>query len=177
MKTRLLMIIGCICITAIGLYLNFEYHQNVIYPINLTNDKLDDIIASSDHAEINDNLIEVKHNLMSIMPNISDTTDADGKTIAKNPVWLFGTESTNFIKMENDVNAMITSAEKISYMPKDSSEYDVGILEINHRSQYLKNSLLDARVFLYVSSANLFFTLMLAIGVMGISKMWVKNEN
>lgn len=177
MKTRLLMMIGCICITAIGIYLNFEYYQNVIYPINLTDDKLDDIMASSDHAEINDNLIEVKHNLMSIMTNISDTTAADGKTIAKNPVWLFGTESTNFLKIENDVNAMITSAEKISYMPKDSSEYHVGVLEITQRSQYLKNSLLDARVFLYVSPANLFFTLLLVIGIIGISKTWMKNEN
>ena len=38
-----------------------------------------------------------------------------------NPVWIFPTDTTNFTRIQVDLNVMLASAEKISAVPRDSS--------------------------------------------------------
>jgi len=161
-----LIILGCISMITIGLYLNFEYYQTTIHPLNLTDDRLDEIIASSDLVEINDDLMEVKDNLVSAMKTLPQN---------KNPVWLFGTESTNFLKIESDVNNMIVSMEKISFVPKDSSAYHAGILDIHDRADMIGKNIVDAKGFLYASATNMFFTLVWTCGIIGLIIMRTKK--
>jgi hypothetical protein len=93
----------------------------------------------------------------------------------KNPVWMFPTETTNFLKIENDVNAMITMTDKISTIPKDSSAYHTGLLDIDQRSLYIQENIMDAKGFLYASATNVFFTLVWVLGVVGLTKMWIRK--
>ena len=54
-------------------------------------------------------------------------TNENGDLVSVNPVWLFPTESTNFLRMQNDVKIMIETADKISTIPRDSSAYHTGM--------------------------------------------------
>jgi hypothetical protein len=166
MKTRTLIIVGFIGIIAVGFYLNFEYYQSTIHPLDLANNNLNDIVASSNHNEIQINLSELKQNLMQVIEKLPED---------KNPVWMFPTETTNFLKIENDVNAMITMTDKISTIPKDSSAYHTGLLDIDQRSLYIQENIMDAKGFLYASATNVFFTLVWVLGVVGLTKMWIRK--
>ena len=168
MKTRELLVIGFGFLIVAGLSLSFNYFQHTIQPLNSSSDHLDEIVSSSDPVLIHTNLYELKYRLAEVMRNLPEN---------KNPVWFFPTESTNFLRIQNDVDVMITGVDKISTIPKDSSAYHTGMLDINSRSMVLKNNLLDAKGFMYVSPANLSFTLMWLIGIIGTAKLWMKNEN
>ncbi len=158
MKTRLTIV--CIIVVVVGLYLNFDFYQSTIHPLNLANNHLSDITTSSDHAVIQTHLVEIKQNLPE-----------EG-----NPVWIFPTETTNFAKMQSDLDVMIVSVEKISTIPKDSSAYHTGMLDIDQRSSYIQENVADAKGFLYASAANVFFTLVWLIGVTGLRRV-LENEN
>ncbi|MCH7559866.1 MAG: hypothetical protein IIC67_00600 [Thaumarchaeota archaeon] len=166
MKTRLLIIIGCIGIIAVGFYLNFEYYQSTIHPLNLANNNLNDIVTSSEHTVISTHLFEIKQNLMLVMEKLPED---------KNPVWMFPTETTNFLRIEDDVNRMITMTKKISTVPKDSSVYYTGILEIDQSSLYIQENIADAKGFLYASATNVFFTLVWLLGVTGLTEVWIRK--
>ena len=158
MKTRLTIV--CIIVVVVGLYLNFDFYQSTIHPLNLANNHLSDIATSSDHAVIQTHLVEIKQNLPE-----------EG-----NPVWIFPTETTNFAKMQSDLDVMIVSVEKISTIPRDSSAYYTGMLDIDQRSSYIQENIVDAKGFLYASAANVFFTLVWLIGVTGLRR-GLENEN
>jgi cellulose synthase/poly-beta-1,6-N-acetylglucosamine synthase-like glycosyltransferase len=100
--------------------------------------------------------------------NTDETKNADGEVVGKNPVWIFPTESTNFLRIENDVDSMITSIEKISTVPKDSSAYHTGMLDINARSTLLKENIMDATPYMYVSVSNIVFSTMWIAVIIGI---------
>ena len=158
MKTRLTIV--CIIVVVVGLYLNFDFYQSTIHPLNLANNHLSDIVTSSDHAVIQTHLVEIKQNLPE-----------EG-----NPVWIFPTETTNFARMQSNLDVMIVSVEKISTIPKDSSAYHTGMLDIDQRSSYIQENVADAKGFLYASAANVFFTLVWLIGVTGLRRV-LENEN
>lgn len=167
MKTRELILIGFGFLIVTGLSLSFNYIQHTFAPLNSADEHLDEIISSSDYVFIRTHLVGLTHDLDEIMTSMPEN---------KNPVWLFPTMSTDFLKMQIDANTMIASVDKISAFPKDSSAYHTGMLDINARSAMLKSRLSDASGFMYASPANLFFTLMLGVGIIGIATMWVKNE-
>ena len=150
----------------IGSYLNFEYYQNIIHPLNLTDDNLDDIMASSNPMEIKAKLVEVKDDLISVMERLPES---------KNPVWLFPTESTNFLRIESDVTIMITSIDKISIVPKDSSAYHTGLLDIHARADSIRENIVDAKGFLHGSASNVFFILIWVYGIIGLAIMWIRK--
>jgi len=166
MKSKLLIVFVCVNLIVFGFYHTFEYYQNTIHPFILTGDKLDDIISSSDPVEINDKLIEVKENLLSIMETLPEN---------KNPVWLFPTESTNFLKIEKDVDQMITSIEKTSTITNDSSAYYTGLLDIHDRANMIRENISEAQGFLYLSLSNIFFTLIWGWGIVGLTILWIRK--
>ncbi|MFZ9006094.1 MAG: glycosyl transferase, partial [Nitrosopumilaceae archaeon] len=77
-------------------------------------------------------------------------------------------ESTNFLRIESDVDSMITSIEKISTVPRDSSAYHTGMLDINARSTILKENIMDATPYMYVSVSNIVFSTMWIAVIIGI---------
>jgi hypothetical protein len=128
----------------------------------------DGIVGSSDPIIIQAHLVAVKQDLAAVMVDMKETQNIDGKVIGKNPVWIFPTESTNFLRIENDVDSMITSIEKISTVPKDSSGYHTGMLDINSRAALLKENIMDATPYMYVSVSNIVFSAIWIAVIIGI---------
>ena len=58
--------------------------------------------------------------------------------------------------------------EKISAVPKDSSAYHTGMLDLNSRADSLRTNIMDATPFLYVSVSNIIFASVWIAGILGI---------
>ena len=102
------------------------------------------------------------------MVNLPETLDSEGKVISKNPVWIFGTESTNFLRIQNNIDTMFTGVDEISNISKDNSAYHTGMLDIKERALLLNINIMDATPYMYVSPANMMFSAIWIAAIIGI---------
>ncbi len=160
--------IGMAAIIIFGGFMAIYGYNVDIYPLDRMRGHFDGIVGSSDPIVIRAHLVEIKQDLTAVMVNIGETTNDEGEVIGKNPVWIFPTESTNLLRIENDVNFMITSIDKISTVPKDSSAYHTGMLDMNDRATLLKENIMDATPYMYVSISNIVFSTMWIAVIIGI---------
>ena len=133
---------GIFAIIVIGAYMAFVGYSTDVYPLDMSVGLLDRTMASADPQSILVDLKEIKSHL-----------PATG-----NPVWIFPTDTTNFARIQIDLNVMIASAEKITAVPTDSAAYHTGITDIRERADVLQENLADAIPYMYVSFSNIIFS-------------------
>lgn len=158
-KIYKLSMIGMTAIIVFGGFMAIYGYNADIYPLDRMRGHMDAIVGSSDTVAIQAHLVEVKQDLAIVVLNLDDT---------KNPVWIFPTESTNFLRIESAVDSMIATTEKISVIPRDSSGYHTGMLDINAQATILKENLMDATPYMYVSVSNIIFSTMWIAVIIGI---------
>jgi len=167
-KIYTLSMVGILAIIVFGGFMAIYGYNVDIYPLDRMRGHMDSIVGTSDTAEIKSHLGEIKKDLAIVMVNLQTTDLNDDGIIEKNPVWIFPTESTNFIRIERAVDSMIATNEKISIVPKDSSAYHTGILDINAQAKILKENIMDATPYMYVSVSNIVFSTMWIAVIIGI---------
>ena len=160
--------VGIVAIIVFGGYMAISGYADDIYPLDRIRGNLDGIVSSSNPLVIHDHLVSIQSDLDLVMVNIPETTDTNGKVISKNPVWIFGTESTNFLRIQNNIDTMITSVNEISSISKDNSAYHTGMLDINDRALLLKINIMDATPYMYVSPANMMLSAIWVAALIGI---------
>jgi len=163
-----LAMVGILAIIVFGGYMAISGYNTDIYPLDRIRGNLDGIVSSSDPNVIRDHLVAIQTDLDIVMMNIPDTVDANGKLIAKNPVWIFSTESTNFLRIQNNIDTMITSVNEIASISKDNSAFHTGMLDINDRAELLKTNVMDSTPYMYVSPANMMMSVVWVAVVIGI---------
>ena len=163
-----LAMLGIVAIIVFGGYMAISGYNTDIYPLDRIRGNLDGIVSSSDPNVIRDHLVAIQTDLDVVMVNIPDTIDANGKLIAKNPVWIFSTESTNFLRIQNNIDTMITSVNEISSISKDNSAFHTGMLDINDRAELLKTNVMDSTPYMYVSPENMMMSVVWVAVVIGI---------
>lgn len=159
--------IGMTAIIIFGGFMAIYGYNEDIYPLDRMRGHFDGIVGSSDPEAIQSHLMGIKADLALVLDDMEETVGTDGR-LSKNPVWIFPTESTNFLRIESDVDSMIASIEKISAVPKDSSAYHTGMLDINSRATLLKENIMDATPYMYVSVSNIVFSTMWIAVIIGI---------
>ena len=147
-----LAMIGILSIIFLGAYMAFTGYQTDVYPLDLSRGNLEGIGASSDPQTILTHLNAIKENLPE-----------EG-----NPVWMFPTETTNFARLQSDLDVMIVSVEKISAIPRDSSAFYTGMLDVKVRAEILKENIEDVTPYMYVSISNIVLTSIWIAGILGI---------
>ena len=162
-----LSMVGIVAIIVFGVTMAITGYNSDIYPLDRVRGNLDGIIGSSDPVIIASHLAAIQTDMEIIMEKIPETTNAQGQ-IAKNPVWIFSTESTNFVRIQQDVNTMAASVEKIATVPKDSSAYHTGMMDISDRALLIKTNIMDATPYMYVSIANILFSTIWIAAIIGI---------
>jgi len=167
-KIYSISMVGIVAIIIFGAFMAVYGYNTDIYPLDRMRGHLDGIVGSSDPLTIQSHLSAIKQDLSLIIEKMPETQNIDGETIGKNPVWIFPTESTNFLRIESDVNSMVESIEKISTVPKDSSAFHTGMLDINARATLLKENIMDATPYMYVSVSNIVFSTMWIAVIIGI---------
>ena len=160
--------VGLVAIIIFGGYMAISGYNNDIYPLDRIRGNLDGVISSSDPLVIHDHLVSIQSDLDLVMTTLPETIDTNGKVVAKNPVWIFGTESTNFIRIQNNIDTMITSVNEISSISKDNSAYHTGMLDVNDRALLLKINIMDATPYMYVSPANMMLSAIWVAVLIGI---------
>jgi len=168
--------VGIIGIIIFGGYMAVSGYNSDIYPLDRIRGNLDGIVSSSDPLVIHDHLMAIQSDLDLVMVNIPETTDANGKVIAKNPVWIFSTESTNFLRIQNNIDTMITSVDELSSLSKDNSAYHTGMLDINDRALLLKANVMDATPYMYVSPENMMMSIIWVAVIIGIFAVLKKKK-
>ena len=129
---------------------------------------LDGVVTSSDPDVMRAHLVAIQSDLEIVMENLPETVDSDGKVISKNPVWIFGTESTNFIRIQNNIASMIDDIDQFSSLSKTTDDYSTGMLDVNDRSLKLKINIMDATPYMYVSPANMMLSVIWIAAIVGI---------
>ena len=171
-----LAMIGILGIIVFGGYMAVSGYNTDIYPLDRIRGNLDGIVSSSDPAIIRDHLVAIQTDLDLVMANIPEITDKNGNVIAKNPVWIFGTESTNFLRIQNNIDTMFAGLDEISSLSKDNSAYHTGMLDINDRALLLKINIMDATPYMYVSPANMMFSVIWIAAIIGIFAMLKRKK-
>ena len=160
--------VGIVAIIIFGGYMAISGYNTDIYPLDRIRGNLDGVITSSDPLVIHDHLVSIQSDLDLVMTTLPETIDTNGKVVAKNPVWIFSTESTNFLRIQNNIDTMITSVNEISSISKDNSAYHTGMLDVNDRALLLKINIMDATPYMYVSPANMMLSAIWVAVLIGI---------
>ena len=128
-------ILGLIVFAGIMAWTGYE---NDVYPVDIARGYLDRIMVTSDPNSMVADLKEIKQ----LLPE-------DG-----NPVWIFGTPSTDFGLIQQDLDSMIVAAEKVATVPKDSSSFHTGMDAVSDRAFALQQNLKDVTPYMYVNFIN-----------------------
>ena len=163
-----LSMIGIIAIIIFGGYMAIIGYNDDIYPLDRIRGNLNGVVGSSDPEMIREYLNDIQSDLSLVMDGLSGTTDANGNIVSKNPVWLFPTEATNFIRIQNAINTMHESIEHISSVSKDSSDFHTGMADMNDRALSLRTDIMDATPYMYVSLSNMLFSTIWVAAIIGI---------
>ena len=163
-----LSMIGVIGIIIFGGYMAISGYNSDIYPLDKIRGNLDGVVSSSDPDTIRDHLVAIRTDLDVVMVNLPDTLNPEGKVVSKNPVWIFGTESTNFLRIQNNIDEMLIDLDEISSLSTVTDDYGVGMMDINDRSLTLRTNIMDATPYMYVSPENMMFSVIWIAAIVGI---------
>lgn len=163
-----LSMIGIVAIILFGGFMAIYGYSVDIYPLDRIRGHFDGIVASSDPVAIGNHLLAIQRDLEIVMENLPETTNSDGEVISKNPVWLFATESTNFLRIQNDVQTMYDTIDQISNVSSASSDYHTGMMSINDSALLLRLNIMDATPYMYVSLPNIMFSTFWIAAILGI---------
>jgi len=152
-----LAVAGIVAIICFGAYLAYTGYQNDVYPMDLSIGLFDRIMASSEPKTIMTDINAIKGYL-----------PAEG-----NPVWIFPTDTTNFTRIQADLDVMFASAEKISVVPRDSSAFHTGMMDVSLRAEIIQKQIMDMVPYMYASVSNILFAsiwIAVIIGIFAILK-------
>ena len=163
-----LSMVGVLALIIFGGVMAINGYNSDIYPLDRVRGHFDGVIGSSDPDTIRTHLIAIQLDLEPLIEKLPETIDADNNIISKNPVWVFPTESTNFIRIHNDVTSMLQSVENISSVSQDNAAYHTGMLDVNNRADILRTNIMDATPYMYVSISNVFSSIIWIAVIVGI---------
>ena len=163
-----LSMVGVLALIIFGGVMAINGYNSDIYPLDRVRGHFDGVIGSSSPDTIRTHLIAIQLDLEPLIERLPETVDTDNNIISKNPVWVFPTESTNFIRIYDDVTSMLQSVDNISSIPQDNAAYHTGMLDLNNRADILRTNIMDATPYMYVSISNMFTSIIWMAVIVGI---------
>jgi|SRR5437660_1440414 len=154
-----LTIMGCVLVIGFGVYLiNFSYYDAVT-PLKTAQSLLYMVQTTSDSQQIVTDLKTIK----ALLPK-------DG-----NPVWVFPTDSTDFVLIQRDLDDMLSTVDKVSNVSSDNEEFRTGMEIMHLEASIMYQNLLDATPFTYVNLSYVFANLMYIVGSMGLAELFTRK--
>ncbi|MEC4847911.1 MAG: glycosyltransferase [Nitrosarchaeum sp.] len=158
-RTYQLAMIGVFGIIVFGAFMSINGYHSDVYPLDRIRGNLDGIIGSADPESIKIHLTAIKQDLAIVMEKLPES---------KNPVWVFPTESTNFLRIDRDVDNMLVTAQTLTTVSSDSAAFQTGMTNIGERSLSIRQNIMDATPYLFVSISNIIFSTMWIAAILGI---------
>ena len=148
-KIAMVGILGLIIFAA---YMAYTGYENDVYPIDLSRGLLDRVMVSSNPETIVADLNAIKGHLPE-----------EG-----NPVWMFGTPASDWGRIQADLDNMIINVELLATVPRDSSVFNTGMIDLSDRALVLQESLEDLTPYAYVNFINIVLTAVWIAGILAI---------
>ncbi|MGQ0772568.1 MAG: cellulose synthase family protein [Nitrososphaerota archaeon] len=145
-------IIGMFAIITFGAYMAYNGYQDDVYPLDLSRGYLDRIATSNDAQSILQDLLKMKASLPK-----------EG-----NPVWIFPTDTTDFERIQSDIDSMIASIEGVKNEPVNSETFNTAMLNIHYGAIQMRQNLMDATPYMYASFSNIVFSSIWIAAILGI---------
>ena len=152
---------GIIGLILVGVVMAFQEYNTTIYPLDKARGILYRIQTTSDPQVIHNGVIIIQ----SLLPQTG------------NPVWIFPTDSTDFKKIQNDLDNMLSTVDKISNVPPDSAAFHTGMEVIHLEASIMYQNLLDATPYMYVSVSNILFGCIWVAVIIGIFAILKKKRD
>ena len=152
--------IGIAVIIVFGAVMAFQGYSTDVYPLDLARGNMAAIIGSADTETIITHINQAKDNLPK-----------EG-----NPVWLFSTTETDFGRMQQDLAHMIEYTETIATIPMDSSSYHTAMIELDGQANEIRQNIMDATPYMYVSISNIIFSAVWIAAIIGIFAVLKKKK-
>ena len=152
---------GIIGLIMLGVVMAFEEYNTAVYPLDEARGILFRIQTAADPQVIHTELKNVKE----LLPKTG------------NPVWIFPTDSTDFGKIQEDLNDMISTVDKISSVSPDSAAYHTGMYNIHDMSDVVIRNIIDATPYMYVSVSNILFGCIWIAVIIGIFAVLKKKRD
>ena len=144
-----LALAGIVAIIIIGAAVAFEGYRTTVYPLDLARGHLSDISRETSHVQV-----------PSIIMMASDALPPEG-----NPVWIFPTPETDFGLMQESLEQMRLTAESLDSVDASSAAYHVGLSNVKHSALEIRENLVNATPYMYVSITNM---LLVCVWVAGL---------
>src|SRR5256712_8761111 len=152
---------GIIGLILVGVVAAFQEYNATIYQLDKARGILYRIQTTSDP--------QVIHNGVIIIQGLLPQTG--------NPVWIFPTDSTDFKKIQNDLDNMLLTVDKISNVPPDSAAFHTGMEVIHLEASIMYQNLLDATPYMYASVSNILFGCIWIAVIIGIFAILKKKRD
>ena len=150
-------ILGLIIFAA---YMAYTGYENDVYPIDLSRGLLDRIMVSSNPQTIVADLKAIQVHLPE-----------DG-----NPVWIFRTDASDWGRIQQDLDDMIVNVQLLASLPRDSSVFNTGMIDVSDRALVLQESLEDLTPYVYVDFMNIVLTTVWIAGILVIFAVLNKKK-
>ena len=167
-RTYQLSMIGVVAIIIFGGFMAINGYYTDVYPLDRIRGNLDGILGSADPVSIKTHLTAIKQDLAIVMEKLPES---------KNPVWVFPTESTSFLRIDRDVDNMIANAETISGISEDNAAFQTGMTNIGERAFAIRQNIMDATPYMFVSVSNIVFSTMWIAAILGIFAALKRKKN
>jgi cellulose synthase/poly-beta-1,6-N-acetylglucosamine synthase-like glycosyltransferase len=158
---------GIIAIIIFGTVMSFVGYQSTVYPLDQIRGHLESIAATSDHKNIQLHITAIDGHIEEIWDKLPES---------KNPVWIFPTESTNFNRIQSNIDEMTEHVNLIATVPRDSSTYNTGMLDIKLNAMTIHENILDATPYMYISISNIIFSSLWIAAIIGIFAILNKKK-
>ena len=143
---------GIVALIIFAAYMAYTGYETDVYPLDISRGLLDRIMISSDPHSILVDLKEIKGFLRE-----------EG-----NPVWIFPTPSTDWNRIQQDLDVMIANVELIASVPRDSSVFNTGMIDLSDRALVLQENLEDVTPYMYVNFINIVLAAVWIAAILGI---------
>ena len=154
-----LSMVGVVAIIIFGGFMAINGYHADVYPLDRIRGNLDAILGSADPVSIKTHLLSIKQDLAIVMEKLPES---------KNPVWIFPTESTSFIRIDRDIDNMIANTNTISGISEDNAAFQTGMSNIGERAFAIRQNIMDATPYMFVSVSNIIFSTMWIAAILGI---------
>ncbi|MEM2159994.1 MAG: glycosyltransferase family 2 protein [Candidatus Nitrosotenuis sp.] len=143
---------GMFAIIAFGAYMAYQGYQSDVYPLDLSRGYLDRIATGGNPQTMLQDLNAIKQQLPK-----------EG-----NPVWIFPTDTTDFGRIQEDIDSLIQSVDAIQNEPKNSVGYSTAMTDIHARATQIRQNVMDATPYMYASFSNIVFSSIWIAAILGI---------
>lgn len=155
-----LTLVGMFAIISFGGYMAYQGYYTDVYPLDLSRGHLDRIASGNDPVHMLRDLEKIKEQL----PKVG------------NPVWIFPTATTDFERIQADVDQMMATIISVQNEPKNSEAFNIAMLDLHARSVVLSQNVMDATPYMYASFSNIIFSSIWIAAILGIFAMLKRKK-